>query len=464
MYPRTNPSGVIPFLAPIWLKCMFARLVQYFNSLDTHIKDVINAASMSLLLKAGGAVLSFTLSVVLARLLGAEGAGQYFLAFSVVTVGAVLGRAGLDNAVVRLVAANADSDNWSAVKGVYFKSLVTVSVAASFVALITLFASPWIASSLFDDPGIAQPLAWMAFAILPVALYTLFSQLLQGVERVRESIVVLNVLPPLLILAAVAFTVPEWGVIGATVTFALAAVLTLGVAWWLWGRAVPQLKGVEGVFPTRQLFDSCAPLFWVSLAQIVITYAPTVFLGAWAESADVGIFSAASRVVMLVAFVFAALNAITSPKFAAFYARGDLKGLERLARQTTKLLLVSAGPVVMVLWFFPEYILGIFGPEFVGGAQVISILAIGQFINIVTGPAGNVLIMCGYERLVRNSMIVSAITVVTLCYVLIPLYGILGAALASSIVVAVENLIMVGLLWHKLGVVTIPLVPSRGGR
>jgi O-antigen/teichoic acid export membrane protein len=102
----------------------------------------------------------------------------------------------------------------------------------------------------------------------------------------------------------------------------------------------------------------------------------------------------------------------------------------------------------------------IFGAEFVTGASVLSILAIGQSVNVITGPAGNVLMMCGHERVVRNVLLASAMICLIANLILIPRMGAVGAAMANSATVTFENLTMVVLVWRKFGIMTIPM-PQR---
>ena len=183
----------------------------------------------------------------------------------------------------------------------------------------------------------------------------------------------------------------------------------------------------------------------------------TVILGIWSTSADVGIYGVANRVVVLLNFLILAVNSIASPKFSAMHQQGDMRSLRALAKNSTKLLVIVASPAFVILFLVPDKVMGIFGHEFVSGGTVILILAAGQLVNIVTGPAGNVLMMCGHERLVRNTLAASAFICVSISLLLIPQMGVVGAAIALAITICIENLTMVTLVWRKLGIMTIPI-------
>ena len=92
---------------------------------------------------------------------------------------------------------------------------------------------------------------------------------------------------------------------------------------------------------------------------------------------------------------------------------------------------------------------------------MLAILAVGQFINVVTGSVGWILIMCGYERMMRNNIVICAALSVGLNLLLVPRFGVIGAALATAITLSLQMLIAAVMVWHKLGVVTIPLWQER---
>ena len=98
---------------------MMQRAASVLGRLDMHSREVLSGAALAFVLRAVGAGLAFALNVVIGRLLGAEGAGLYFMALSVVTIGAVITKLGLDNTLLRFIASGASSGDWSRVLGVF---------------------------------------------------------------------------------------------------------------------------------------------------------------------------------------------------------------------------------------------------------------------------------------------------------------------------------------------------------
>ena len=90
---------------------------------------------------------------------------------------------------------------------------------------------------------------------------------------------------------------------------------------------------------------------------------------------------------------------------------------------------------------FPrETITLLYTREFSAGYFVLAILAFGVFSNVFTGMTGSILIASGKPRLNLYCEIIAALTNVSLNLLLIPRYGILGAAIGTSISFLMRNI------------------------
>lgn len=422
------------------------------------MQELLRGASTAFALKILAAGLGFGLNVVLARLLGAEGTGLYFLALTVMSIGAVLGRVGLDNAMIRFIAANSAVGNWVAVKGVYVKSIKIALAASGLVAITIAMIAPWLAETVFSEPELASLLRWVALAVVPFALFSLHALALQGLKKIRDAILVLSVWAPFLSLLGIFPLVPMVGVIGAVWAYICATFFTLLISIWRWKKSTPQLKHVQGHFETKELIQSSMPLFCIAALNLILTWSSTLILGVHASSEEVGIFGVANRTAMLASFVLAAVNSIAAPKFAALYKQGDMKSLGETARNSAKIMTLMASPILLLFLLAPRVVLQAFGEQFVEGSVALLILVIGQFINVSTGSVGYLLMMCGRERLMRNNLVLCAGVNIVLGLLFIPQMGITGAATATAVALSLQNVIAAGFVWKKMGLITIPMI------
>lgn len=427
---------------------------------DFNMEEVLRGASVAFVLKVIGAGLGFVLNVLLARLLGADGAGVYFLALTVTSIATVLGRMGLDKPLLRFTAANAGRGDWRAVKGVYQKGMTLALLASGTSALLMFAAAPSLAETVFSKPELTKPMRWMALAVVPMAFLILNAEALKGLRRIRDSQLVQGVGVPALSLLGFSLLGQVWGVNGAIWAYTCAATLTALMGYMMWRMATPQVRNSVGHFETRQLLRSSMPLFWVASMNLVMHWTASFVLGIWASNADVGVFNVASRTATVTGYILLAVNSVSAPRFASLYDQGHMKTLGSMARNSSKLMTLAAGPFLLLFVLFPRWVMGLFGPEFLQGATVLAILAVGQFVNVATGSVGCVLMMSGHERLMRNNVIGAATLNIVMNLLLTRCVGVIGAAIATAVSLAMMNLVSVALAWSRLRIWTIPFFSS----
>jgi O-antigen/teichoic acid export membrane protein len=149
-------------------------------------------------------------------------------------------------------------------------------------------------------------------------------------------------------------------------------------------------------------------------------------------------------------FILIAVNSIAAPKFAALYKQGDMRTLGAVARKSAALMTLMVSPLLLICVLVPSWVMGLFGKDFESGALLLSILAIGQFVNVATGSVGYLLIMSGNEKLIRNSTALAAGVNIVLNILLVPWLGPLGAAISSATGIALYNLFNMVLVRYRL--------------
>ncbi|MEM8598869.1 MAG: oligosaccharide flippase family protein [Bacteroidota bacterium] len=435
-------------------------VTRWLDRRGTHTRDLLSGASVAFAAKVVGAGAGFALSVLVAQLLGAEGTGDFFLALGMLSVVATVGRFGLDQAVVRFVAAEASEDAWGRVRSVAQTSIKVAGGLLLLCALSLGLGAEWLATVVFGREELAPVFRAVAWGVVPMGLAWVYAALLRGRRDIAASQTVQAVLSQLIALPLL------WGlhatgrltVEHAVLAYAVATGGTLlaGVLWW--HRAMPSEAASR--FPARELLSTSAPLFGVALMGILTQWLPVLLLGALATSAETGVFAIAMRVVSLAGLVLMAINVMAAPQFAALYHQGDGTELSSLVRQTSLYTTVLAIPILIALLAMPRFVLGLFGESFVVGVPVLRILAIGYTVNLVTGAVGTLLVMSGRERAMQSVTLFSTGLLATGCVVLIPPYGMLGAAIAVSAALAVQNSIAAWWVWRTFRINPLFFLPT----
>ena len=437
------------------------------NALDGHIRDVLFRGSAAFLLRVTGAGLSFAVNVIIARLLGAEGAGVYFLALTVANIGSMVGRVGLNNTLMRFVAEGASKEEWRAVQTTYRRGLLIALIVSVTVAVVLSVGAGIIASRVFSVPELTEPLQIMAWGIPVLSLVSLHTELLKGIDEVERAMLLRGFGVPLLAAPLLLIVAGPYGVEGAVLVYVVASVVVAAVGGYFWHACTPDVgvdsdEDAEGHVAYQDLLRSSLPLLVVASMDKVVRWTDTILLGVWESARIVGIYEVAFKTSMLTTFILVAANSVASPKFASFHAQGNYDGLERLLQQVTLVVILLTLPVVLVLTIFPEYVLWIFGAEFGVGAGALRILVLGQFVGVAMGSVIQVLMMTGHEKIVRNVTVLGAASNLVLNVILVPLYGMYGAATATSMSSVIASLAAVYAMYHALSITANPRNVLKG--
>jgi O-antigen/teichoic acid export membrane protein len=392
--------------------------------------EVIRGASVSFLFRGIGAVSQFVFTIMLARMFGVEGLGIYVMALSLSVVASNIGRWGLDQAALKFIAIHADKGEWDKLKGVFAKSIISVLVLSALVSLLFYLLAPWLSMSVFGDESLLQVLEIMIFSIAPFSLLNLIAESLRALKKVGEFTFLQGLLLPLLSISMlVVFYYLDEGLEGASYAYVTACFLSLSVAYILWKRSVNKYLVREALTcDYKALFASATPMAFITITSAFMGFLETFLLGYFYDSSDVGLYSAALRLVLWVNFFIMAFNSILAPKFAALKNSRSIRAMYDLSIRSTTIILLLTSPIFTVYFLFPEAGLRLFGNEFVEAIDVLRILALGQLINIYAGPLGILFLMTNNERIMRNNVFIYAIAGVVSGLILIPTFGAVGAA------------------------------------
>lgn len=425
---------------------------------DPHMREVGRDTLLAFILKICGSGLAFGFNVAVARLLGAEGAGLYFLALAVTTIASVIGRVGLDNSLLRFVATRATKEDWAGVKGVYALGIRMAVVVSGTITLIMFLAAPWMSTALFKKPELAEPLRWMSLSILPFALLNLQAESLKGLKRIRDAMVVQSIGVPLVSLLLIYPLTRFAGVTGVVWSYAVATMMIALLGVWAWHSAMVAYEVEHAPFPLKDLWASCRPLFVVSIMNNAVRqWVPLSILGIWASIEEVGIFGAASRVVALTTIMLFTLNNVLAPKIAELYAKNEMTALASTARRSATLLIVLSSPLFFVLIFFPGWIMSMFGDGFRKGGLILMILAVGQIMNVFGGSIGTILIVSGNEHYTQKMTLFFTGLLMLMMVVLVPAFGALGAAIAIAVSGTGLSLVTV---WQAEKIIGLRVIPT----
>ncbi len=412
--------------------------------------------------QVAGAGFSFLFSVLLARLIGASGVGLYFIATTIVDIGATVSRLGLESASLRFTAVAHHRGDRASLAALYRKSLglaLGMAIALAVPAWLILSRLP-LGGDRAGELRAVLPLIVLAFA--PVAIRALQAEFYKGIGAPGTGTFVHSVLPPLVLLlgGAVLWWLGAVTFEAVVLTYVIVAFVSMLYALVAWNRRLPGIWRQRGHFDTRLLLRTGLPLLLVSFGYLAMNWTDILVLGIYTDPGEVGVYGVARRITILTTtFVIGSVNSVAGPRFAALYAQGDKVALARLARRCTFWMLIVTVPVIMVLLIFPDLVLRIFGSHFEQGTWPLRMLALGQLAVVGAGPVECLLIMTGHEKLMRNVVGATAVINIIGNLVLVPLYGATGAAISTAFCLVATDIACLVVVKRKLDITTWGLPP-----
>jgi O-antigen/teichoic acid export membrane protein len=425
---------------------------------------VVREAAFAFFSRSLSAVAAFLVTVVVARRLGADGAGIYFLCLATVGMVSLFARLGLDHVVLRSIAAHSSRNEWGAVRRSYTDVLTTVVLTSAVLTLAFYLGGAHGLSWLLGKPSLEPALKVMVLGLLPFSLLFIFAEVFKAEGRSALSQFIQGGLASSLMLMLL--VVSAWPGTAEHVAGLYVCAWACAVMVVIALRAL-----IAGTYPADQstsdraaMWRSAKTLFRASLLRNGFALVLPILISLWVSERDVGLYGAALRIAVLTSFVLIALNSVVAPRFASAYSLGDHKMLADLARRSSTISAVVAVPIVALLAVFSRPIMGAFGAEFAAAAPYLCILLVGQLTNALTGSVGFLLTMTGHERDLQKAVFQSTVLGILLLLLLTPKLGVLGGAIAFSFNLFWQNIGAAVYAYRRLNILCLPSFRLATGR
>jgi O-antigen/teichoic acid export membrane protein len=398
-------------------------------------------------------VAAFATQVLITRALGSAAFGVITVATQVAFVGGAATRFGMDMAAVRRVSIDVGRGERARVRAVVTRAAAIAAAVSIGAGAGVVAASDWLARAFTTAPGDGRSAFQAAALALPfVALAQVYLGATRGLKVMRHTLYVYWLGQPA---AWVGLMLLGWvwaRTVGVSVVaYAGSWVVATAAAVWVWRR----LTAGFGRLPpepgeTRDLIRYGAPRAPAALFSQLLFWTDLFVLAHFASSSEVGVYAAAVRAAQVILLFLISVNYVFSPFVADLHAKGERDRLDALFKSLTRWMLAATLPIFIVLAVAPGTVLRLFGEGFGSGRTALLILMAGQLINVATGSVGFILIMVGRTGV---DLVISGAAVAlsaATASVLVPRYGMEGAAIAGAVTLAVSNMARLAVVWRYL--------------
>lgn len=393
----------------------------------------------------------FVIALVLARSLGASGYGLYVLSISAATMFAGVALLGLDDAMVRYVAILAGRRDRPGLFGALQIGLVVTTITGTILGVILFVAAEPLASGLFHEPRLVPMFHLFAVVIPFLTLSNVLLGVARGFRRMDYAALAENVVQSLVRLALVVIfaVIGSLNEITAGIAFGVGDVASSVTLIVLLGKLVPVTAPFRSDVrrDTSEIFGFSIPLWLSGLLRQFRRNVQNLMLGTMASASDVGVFSVVGKVNLVANVSNLSIFYAVKPALARLHDRRDHNALTHLYTTTTRWTFGLNLPFFLVTVLYPAALLSLFGSGFESGAAALIVIAFGQMLDAATGLCQPMLDMTGHTRVKLLNTILWTILLVGGGALLIPAWGVLGAAAAASFSIGVVNGVCVLEVW-----------------
>lgn len=409
------------------------------STADGDVKILASGARVALSGKIGGRGVHVIGQIVAARILGAEVFGLYALGWTVLRIATKLGPLGLDQAAVRF-GAGYWQEHKAALGSLLRRCMGLALLSGVLLGGGLFFGAPILATRLFEKPDLVA--VFRAFGItLPLAiLLRVTASATRASQLVRSAVLSEDIgQPAAFLMIAAPWLLLGGGLHGALWSTTLSFALALGLAIVFLKLLLSPLQTNRPApkLPLRELLAFSLPASLSGTFVMLLVWADRLMIGLLRPAADVGVYQAASQSAIVFAVILGAFASIFPPQIARLFHAGETERVEQLYRVSTKWGLYLSAPIFLLIFFESRNLLAlVFGPDFIRGWAALLILTVGQLGNVATGGASQLLTMTGHQTswLILSGAALTANLALNL--LLIPQFGIEGAAAASAVSVA----------------------------
>lgn len=418
---------------------------------SVNFKKMISTSGIGFIFRLFGLGTSFLVTMLISRLFSVGIFGNYSLAFTIAQATALVFALGIPSALVKIVGNN--SYTYLQAKKLLIKGLKITLVFSIIPIMFFFFGAGFLSETLFKSDVLSNYFVVICLVLPLFIFHELFLFFFISVKKFKLYNVFMFGLPNVLLLGLLylfyTLKMPEHYTF---IAFAVSMLIVVITEVFMVFEIKPKMTDTP--LSSGELVKTAWPLLFSGLMLYLLNWTDLIMLGMMVDEDEVGIYNIAYKIGTLGFLVIVTVNIIMMPKMAELYGKGDLSGLKKFIHKSTRLIIFTTLPIVAGIVGLSSYILSFFGEEAIAGQSTLIIISAGILFSAMCGNTDQILNMTGNEKVFRNITVVCFLANISLNYLLIPVYGINGAAIASVITNALLNVISLFYMKKRLGFYT----------
>jgi len=393
--------------------------------------------------------MNFAIQILIVRYLSKADYGAWAYALSIISLGVSIATFGLDRSITRFVPIYDEEKAYDKLWGTIVMVTSTILSLGFGIIVLVYGLHNLLAGTLISNEQAISLLLIMVISIPIQSLDSLTTGLFAVMAKPRAIFFRKNILGPFLRLTVVLLLVLS----GASVIFLAAGfVITGAITVGLYGFFLYRTVRSEGLLehfnwssldmPWREVLGFTVPLLASDLLYMVINTTDAVLVGHYNGAEGVGALRVILPPAQLNLLVFSSFTLLFTPVAARLFARGDTNGIGHLYWHTSAWIAVLTFPIFALTFSLSEPLTEtLFGERYGGSATYLTLLSAAYYFNAALGFNGLTLKVFGKVRVIVVISVIAAVVNLALNFALVPRYGPLGAAIATSSTLVAHNLL-----------------------
>ncbi len=397
------------------------------------MKDILRGSFVILLFKLLGAFSLFAIYILISRYYGAESFGIFSLIFALMIISSVVARVGLDTYVLRVISSLENNKKEIAV--FLKKVFIIIFISSIIVSLVILLSLRLIDTYLFKSIDASNYLIGLSIIILPYTFFNVLPEVFRGFNDIKRYSFFRNLSQNFTIASLLAISIFfHYNYDPIYILYTAIIIITILITIFIY-RFLKQHKInlLERGSYNKKILKYSYPMFLASSIMFIMGYIDSFMISYYLDEYQVGIYNACINLSMLITFIPMSIGAFISPKVSSAYSNNEYSKVKRIFNNSLIIITIVTIPIFLILYFFADFFLGLFGTAFTVATTTLLITNIAYLSEALCGPVGFILNMTDNQHIFMKILIIAVSINIIFNALLIPIYGINGAAIAMML-------------------------------
>lgn len=409
---------------------MFKTITRYFQK--TRNNPFILQSLATLVLRVLGVLILFGFTLFLTKNFKPETVGQYDFVRSFLLVIGSICLVGCDQSILYFRGRLKGTNPLSGLKDIYRKMLGIIFSMSIVLFLIVVGIDKQFVNTFFSDPGVYDIFLKSSGVLFFYALTTLNIEVFRAMDHLYVAEIFRNAIKyiPLIIGAVLLYYFHNETYLADVflIGFIFLAVLTTTIIFYYFNKI--KSNGEKDNFSYKEIVSSSYPIAISGMALFLLISIDIMFLKKYRDDATVAFYALAVKLMTILSMVIVTVNITISTKIAEYFSTKNNLEMGKVLRNSSRLIFMLTLPITILICLFSENILGFFGKDYVAAREALLILMVGQGICSLFGSAAVYLNMTGRQHIFQVIVVLAVLINFVLNRLLIPEYGMAGAAIA----------------------------------